>query len=50
MEERLTVFDTMLQQLEGNPVAERRGREVEDTMRELLEEVQVLARERAAGA
>lgn len=46
MQERLTVFDTMLKQLEGNPVAERRGREVEDVMRALLGEVQQLARER----
>ena len=46
MEERLTVFDTMLKQLEGNPVAERRGQEVEDLISELRDEVEALVRER----
>jgi len=46
MQERLTVFDTMLKELEGNPVAERRGREVEDVIGELRANVEELARER----
>ena len=45
MEERLTVFDRMLQQLQGDPVAERRGREVEDAMRTLLAQVRGIAQQ-----